>query len=267
MPQPQPPSLPELQRAFAAAIVEGDAPRLEPWIVARGIEPAARLRIYRNAVFAIQVEALITDFPAVCALLGEVCFDGLATRYAARHGSRSGNLQEFGADFAAFLGEQPEVAAYLWIGDVAALEWARQQCALAASLPRADADALIAAVVAGTDAPLPLQPHVHVVSSEVPVLDLWHCAMQTVHALADPASAAQHVLLWRDAGEVQMRGIAAAQAAFARTLRDGGTLENALQSALTRDAGVSPEFLLRPLIEHALIAMPEHLSPVKDGHE
>lgn len=77
------PRLPELQRAFAAAIVDGDAAALTPWIQPRGIAPAARLRIYRNAVFAIQVEALATTFPAVRAALGEAALDGLATRYAA----------------------------------------------------------------------------------------------------------------------------------------------------------------------------------------
>ncbi|MGH8162802.1 MAG: HvfC/BufC family peptide modification chaperone, partial [Rhodanobacteraceae bacterium] len=159
-----------MQRGFAAAIVDGDT-RLAAYIDARDIAPAARLRIYRNAVFAIQAEALETSFPAVRRMLGEKCFDGLATRYAVRHGSRSGNLQDFGATFAVFLSAQAEVAAFSWVIAVAELEWLRQECALAAGWPRADAQALTAALLAGL--PVRMQPHVRVLSARVPALDLW----------------------------------------------------------------------------------------------
>lgn len=264
---PKPPCLPELQRQFAAALVDGAAPALEPWIDARGIAPTARLRIYRHAVFAIHVEALATTFPAVRRLLGEDCFDGLATRHAARRGSRGGNLQGLGADFAAFLEDQAEVAPWAWVGDVARLEWLRQESALADRDPRPAAGALIAAIGAAQgDVCLRLQPHVRVLSAAVPVLDLWrHAQPRTEAATVDPAGAAQAVLLWRETDQVAMRAVTPAQAAFVRALRAGAALGAASDAARTVDPPVASQALLSPLLEHALIGAVVAAFPVEES--
>jgi Uncharacterized protein conserved in bacteria len=309
-----PPSLLELQRAFAVAIVDGAAPALEPWIDARGIAPAARLRIYRHANLAIHVDALAVTFPALRRLLGEDCFDGLATRHAAFRGNRSGNLQDYGADFADFVVAQPETAAWPWLGEVARLEWLRQEVALAADEPPADAGSLIAAL-ANTRDTLRLRPCVRVPSSAWAVLDLWRyaqegseeppspqrnpgssdfeCAnskalddqralLKSSSCLSGPAAIEsrrndeqkdsrpklpqasqdvaidpaipQSVLLWREDGQVAMRTIAPAQAAFVRALRHEASLDLALAAAQLIDAQVTPEALLLPLLEHALLA-------------
>ena len=295
-----PPSLAELQHAFAGAIAAGAAPALEPWIAARGIAPGARLRIYRNANLAIHVDALATSYPALQRLLGADCFDGLATRHAAYRGSRSGNLQEYGADFADFLAAQPETAAWPWLGEVARLEWLRQQVALAADEPPADAAALIAAC-ADPSQTLHLRPCVRVLSSAWAVLELWRYAQENLEETSQvifsplppgegpgervrtgrntslrtnplPAAATlsrrervsptgavdpavpQSVLLWREGGQVAMRALAPAQTAFVRALRHAASLDLALAAAQLIDAQVTPETLLLPLLEHALLA-------------
>lgn len=249
---PSPPSLRELQHAFAGAIVDGAAPALEPWIAARGIAPAARLRIYRHANLAIHVDALATSFPALQRLLGEDCFDGLATRHAAFRGHRSGNLQDYGADFAAFVAAQPEAAPWPWLGEVARLEWLRQEVALAGDAPPAGADALVAAL-ADADHPPRLRPCVRVLSCAWAVLDLWRCAQAPEHDAIEPG-AAQSVLLWREDNQVAMRAITSAQAAFVDALRRGSSLDLALAAARLADAQVPPETLLLPLLEHTLLA-------------
>lgn len=251
-----PPSLAELQHAFAAAIVDGGAPALEPWIAARGIAPAARLRIYRHANLAIHVDALATSFPTLQRLLGAECFDGLATRHAAYRGHRNGNLQDYGTDFADFLADQPETAAWPWLADVAKLEWLRQQVALAADEAAADAWALLAAFAGAGHDPR-LRPCVRVLSSASAVLDLWRygqAADDTGHDAAFDPAAPQNVLLWREGGQVAMCEIAAAQAAFVCALLREVSLDRALEAARSADPQAAPEMLLSPLLEHALFA-------------
>lgn len=247
---PAPPSLPELQHAFARALQGGEAPALHPWIAARGIDPAARLRIYRHAGYAIHVDALATAFPALRRLLGEDSFDGLATRHAARHGNRSGNLQDHGADFAGFVALQPETAAWPWLGEVARLEWLRQQVVLSDDEAPADADALLAAL-AHAHGTLRLRPSVRVLRSDWAVLDLWRHASLPDVAAPDPAMP-QAVLLWRERAQVAMRALAPAQAAFAQALCQRAPLADALADAQAVDAATPPEALLQPLLEHAL---------------
>lgn len=250
---PHAPSLPELQRAFAASLAGDDVPALWPWIAARGIDPAARLGIYRNAGYAIHVDALEAVFPALRALVGEACFDGLATRYSARRGSASGNLQRFGRDFATFVQAQAETAAYAWLPDVARLEWLRQEALLAGeaetpslpyllqSLQEARADAIH----------LHLQPHVRVLCSEFPVLDLWTWALDPQGNPPDPRAPGQCVLLWRRHTRVHMQALDAARGALVQALCRGHDLVSALagESDPARLAAC-----LAPLLEHALVA-------------
>lgn len=248
---PTPPCLPELQRAFGAALVEGDGDALAPWIDARGIDPAARLRIYRHANLAIHVEALTASFPAVVRLLGEDCFDGLATRHAAWIGSTSGNLQAYGADFPGFLAIQPELAGVAWVAEVARLEWLRQEAALAASGVEADPVTLALALARDTNAFVHLQPHLRVFDANVPALDLWRFAMGLAPATT-PDAGSQHVLLWRSGGGIAMYAVAPALACFVRELQDGHRLAAAWEIA--RTPALAPESVLAPLLEHHLIA-------------
>jgi hypothetical protein len=257
---PNVPSLHELQHAFAACLVAGEAVDLTPWIDARGIDPRDRLRIYRNAGFAIHVEAVEAVFPAVRALVGAACFDGLATRYTARHGSTSGNLQHFGHDFPAFIRSQPETVDYPWLADVAQLEALRQDALLAAQVEPPDPDALLQTLEASDakDIHLHLQPHVRVLCSGVPVLDLWRWAMEPQGETPDPHSPGQAVLLWRRDTRVYMQRLEADRAAFVQALCRGQGLAGALAGE------TAPAHLmacLRPLLDHDLIArittMPE----------
>jgi hypothetical protein len=249
---PDAPSLPDLQRAFAASLVAGDTSPLTPWIAARGIEPAARLAIYRNAGYAIHVDVLEAVFPALRALVGAACFDGLATRFTARQGSSSGNLQRFGRDFAGFVQAQAETSAFPWLPDVARLEWLRQETLLAAQAEPASTRALLQAL---QEAPaeaihLHLQPHVRVLCASVPALDLWTWALDPNDASPDPHAAGQCVLLWRQDTRVHMQSLDAGSGAFIQALRHG----HDLASALAGDAGPSRlATCLAPLLEHALV--------------
>ena len=251
---PAPPNLSELQAGFARAMIDGAAPALLPWIGTRGIEAAARLQIYRNAILATQVASLVTSFPAVERMLGVDCFDGWATRYAAWHGSRSGNLQNLGDDFADYLEGQPELAGLGWLGDLARLDWLRQCTVLAA-----DAEALVAASLqaalsaAGDDPLLHLLPCVHALAAAFPVLDLWRYCESPETQAVDLAGGAQGVLLWREDGKVAMQACTPAAVALITTLKQGKRVSAAVEAAHARDPGAPLDALLGPLLARALI--------------
>jgi len=250
---PRAPSLPELQRAFAAALAGADAPALAPWIAARGIDPAARLAIYRNAGFAIHADALESAFPALRALVGANCFDGLATRFSARHGSASGNLHGFGRDFAAFVQAQAETGAHPWLPDVARLEWLCQEALLAAELDSPSLPDLLQALQqsAAEAIHLQLKPHVRVLCSAFPVLDLWTWALDPQGDPPDPHAPGQCVLLWRRGTRVRHAPLDAEQGAFVQALIRG----HDPTGALAGEAGCERlAAWLAPLLEHALIA-------------
>lgn len=256
---PAPPNLSELQAQFARAMVDGTAPSLLPWIATRGIDPAARLRIYRHAILATQVASLVTSFPAVERMLGVDCFDGWATRYAAWHGSRSGNLQNLGDDFADYLESQPELSGLGWLGDLARLDWLRQCTILAADADALDAPSLQAALqVAGDDPSLHLLPCVHAIAADFPVLDLWRYCESPETLSVNLAGGAQGVLLWREHGQVAMLACTPAVAALVTALKHGWRAAAAVEAAHALDADAPLDELLGPLLARALIHHVSH---------
>ncbi|TAL99456.1 MAG: DUF2063 domain-containing protein, partial [Rhodanobacter sp.] len=120
------PALLDLQRCFLDALYDAEETGPTEQLVDVGIEPAARLRIYRHNSELIHLEALRTTFPAVAALVGEAFFEHAAAHYRCMQPSRSGNLQAFGEHFPECLERLPNVQQFPYLGDVARLEWRRQ---------------------------------------------------------------------------------------------------------------------------------------------
>lgn len=227
------PPLAELQRVFLAASCGDDASGLDAEIPCAGLDPAARLRIYRHSGSAIQTGALRTVYPAVRALVGDAYFEQAAEGYRRAHPSRSGNLQDFGAHFAEYLQTLPGLDAHAYLPDVARLEWLRQESALAA-----EATTLAQGACAGIEAAhrIQLHPGVRLLASPHPVLTIWHYAIAPApeNLLLDGES--ENVVLWRDDGEVAMAALDAASFACIAVLASGGTFDAACSAARARDA-------------------------------
>lgn len=86
-------SLPELERQFMAALYDAKTPGPLASIAGNGLNPEARLRIYRRSCNETQTATLRTTYPAMLALVGEAFFDQIARSYRHAHPSHSGNLQ------------------------------------------------------------------------------------------------------------------------------------------------------------------------------
>lgn len=248
------PSLPELQRCFADALLgtADDVPT--DWIAANGLNPQARVQIYQNLVFNNHAAALRTAYPVVLKLVSEDFFEVAAVRYLRDYGSASGNLQEYGAQFPAFLAQMPEVSSLEYLPDVARLEWARQESYLAA-----DAAQLNPAVL--TDMPeddlaklkLSLHPSVRLVVSDHPIWDIWMFCQQTAAEHLDLAGEGQSVLIWRDGHRLAMQPVDRGQRAFIATLLAGETLAAAQAGALAAEPSFNLVACLHWLLQTELI--------------
>lgn len=121
------PSLHELQIGFAQAVLGRDETGFDEHVLANGLTGARRIQVYRNNTFASLTEALAAIHPVVQRLVGEGFFRYAAHEYIRRYPSTSGNLHDFGGDFADFLAEFPAAAALPYLADAARLEWAWHQ--------------------------------------------------------------------------------------------------------------------------------------------
>src|ERR1700739_962818 len=95
----------ELQIHLRRAVLEGDASPIVAAIEGDGIDPSARLGIYRNHALTTFGATLKATFPVVCRLVDERFFAYAAHDYLRLHPPPSRCLAEYGADFPDFLAE------------------------------------------------------------------------------------------------------------------------------------------------------------------
>lgn len=136
------PTLREIQRDVARSILSPDDGAALAHIVNEGIAAADRLNIYRNNVAITLVEALRVAFPVVDKLVGPEFFAGVARVFIARHPPQTAYLNDYGAEFADFLGVFPPAAGLAYLPDVARLEWAVNLSLNAPDAPALDMAAL-----------------------------------------------------------------------------------------------------------------------------
>lgn len=243
------PSLLELQRGFAGAMLgQGDA--AAAWIEGAGLEPTARLRVYRHAIAGTLHAALRDTYPTVLALVGDAFFEELAERYRLEHPSTSGNLQHFGAAMPDYIEGMPSLQALPYLPDMARLEWLRQETALAAA-------ALTHwATCEPADVRMAFHPSMHLMASSYAALTLWRWCQAPQGLAPNPQAGAEHVLLWRDGGEVAMATIDPATFRCIDALAEGCDLASAYLAATDVDPRFDVQACLQDLLAHHLIVSP-----------
>ena len=123
------PTLLEMQSAIGRTLRTGEPCELRQYVAADGVEPEARLSVYRNTFLGTLTTALRLAFPAVHRLVGGEFFEAAAQIYIEGQPARSANLNEYGEDFPVFLETLPSAATRSYLADVARLDWA-VNCAL-----------------------------------------------------------------------------------------------------------------------------------------
>lgn len=234
------PSLLDTQTVFAAALFGG--PETEAAGLLRGgaLSPGKRLEIYRNNVFSTLRGALRDSYPVVHRLLGEAFFDHVATTFVQACPSRSGDLHDFGAEFADFLAGFPPCADYPYLPDVARLEWTCDRVFHAADHPRLDISRL--AAIPDDAYPrlrLRLHPASGLLASPYPVLRIWQVNQEDYEGepAVDLGEGAAKVLVTRHDFVLELEGLPQGEFALLSHLNRGEPLGRAAEAALRADAG------------------------------
>lgn len=122
----------QLQRDFARALFGDMSAGLAGSILAGGLGAGRRLDIYRNNVFSNLREALRAVYPVIECLVGEQFFRHAAEEFISRQASTSGDIEDYGMQFAEFMAQFPPAETLVYLPDTARLEWACHQVFYAA---------------------------------------------------------------------------------------------------------------------------------------
>lgn len=232
-------ALHELQRAFAAALLTEASADFEPHVLANGIEPTARIRIYRNNARENFLATLRATFPVLERLVGEDYFRQMTFEYRENFPSASGNLHHLGALLPQFLARRYADTEYRYFTDIARLEWAYQEVLVAADHEPLDLERL--RHVAPADYPqllFRLHPAARLVASVFPVLTIWSANQPhgDCGRVIDLDGGAERVLVLRTARDVELRRLDAPEFEFLSALASGATLAAAADAATNAGA-------------------------------
>jgi hypothetical protein len=214
-----------------------------------------RLEIYNRQYWFRLLSSMTEDFPGVRSVLGEKRFDATCKAYLMDCPSRSFTLRNLGAKLESWLRAHPK-----WAGtkqqlvlDIARLEWADIEAFDAAALPALRTEDIAGA--AGDGLRLQLQPYVQLLSFHYPVDDLLLAMRKEdedkdfasnafeerrkrkrVQAVAKLKPEAIFLVVHRIDNSVYFRRIEAEEFAVLRVLRQGKTLEKAINAAFRKSS-------------------------------
>ncbi|MCP4638736.1 MAG: DUF2063 domain-containing protein [Methyloversatilis sp.] len=253
----------EAQRRFGAALAgaAGEADAL-PLLAGDPVRNRALLSVYRATAVANAVAALRLALPVCVQITGDDFFDALARAYRDTHPSSDGDLNRYGAGFAAFLDGFGPVSALPYLPGVARLEWAVHQASTAA-----DAEPAGGRLFAGLDADalarsrLRFVPGFALLASAWPVADIWLAHADDAEALTRiDLTSAQCAVVWREGWRVRVAALAPAACALWQALRRRETVGAAWAAA----CAVDPAFDLGPAFAQALSAGWLHAIDLKE---
>lgn len=259
-------SLHELQQAFAASMLGEHAATIACAIDDDGIAATELLRIYRNALRSNLTRTLRIVYPAVDRLVGVGFFDAAAEAFIAEHVPASGDLNEYGDEFPAFLAAFAPASALPYLADVARVEWALSLAANAPDAPALDARDM-ATVEPDHHALLRFSRH-----PSVSLLVLSYPADQIADAVLagddvamaqiDLATGPVHVAIHRGAQGVEVQRLEAEAHQYLSLLYAGEPL-----GALLDDGSAgAPALLAQELIKGRLSTFRVAAEPTTQGH-
>src|SRR6266404_7277577 len=244
------PALRDLQRLFKDGLLADDEETVLAHIAGDGLDPRARLVIYRHHVLKTLTSTLESAFPVVCQLVDKRFFAYAADAFIREHPPAGACLVEYGALFPEFLEGFPPCQGHPYLPDMARLEWAVHQAAQVAEvrpLDRARFDAIPLDDLPGLR--FSMDPTLSYVSSPWPVDKIWRTNQEGAEPAELDLSAGGTCLEVRRVGDgVSVRVLDPAAYALRHALAVGLMLEEAAAEALA----VAPSFDLIGAIQKLL---------------
>ena len=237
-------ALPEIQsRFYAAMLLPASEPSLDDLLLGESSQNARRLAAYRRNITVNLCSALALTYPVVQRVVGEVFFREAARAHALLEPSRSGDLNDYGVNFAGFIGSYAHAAAMPYLSDLARLEWQLQVLALMSDTSISQAlQAAPFAALASTPADcydalfFDLEPAPVRMNSTWPLDEIWRVNQVDFDGdMQVDFSRPCQLLLWRTPRGVQLAALAKAEAALLDGLFAGDALAGAVELALEID--------------------------------
>lgn len=144
-----------------------------------GFTPEKRMGVYRTTARSAHVSALMGSYPVCKEILGDDYFKHIAKLYFLQTPSNNADMNTYGDSFPGYIaqlcGLREELQDYLYMADLARLEWEFQKIYFAADAAVFDVSKFQKKYQChGEDAVLKLQPCVSIMSSSFRIYEIWN---------------------------------------------------------------------------------------------
>ena len=249
-------SLRELQRAFADDLSANTATNTAQRIAVGRFPRKRRLQIYRNNYFLSLTKVLRDIHPTVRKLVGDDFFNYTATEFIKVSPPLTGNLHNYGEQFAVFLNEFDPSAKLPYLHDVARLDWAHHCAYHAADSVPVPLDRINAVPAESyADLMFVLSPSASILTSRHPVYSIWQFSQAETETDIAPTldSGGEQVLVFRPALDIVTKRITMEEYVFISALDRGLTLSNAIDVAVKSDSAFELNSVLGQCLSSGLI--------------
>lgn len=232
-----------LQETFAAALAghaEREMRAAGPLFRGAPELTLARLAVYRGNIAGNTHKALADAYPVVVKIVGAEFFEGLAREYLRCYPSVSGDLNEYGGEFARFVAGFSHTLDLPYLPDVARLEWLVHRAHYAADAQPFDATRLAAISADAWSGLRPLlAPACALLESPWPLARVWevHQDDYAGEFAVDLDAGPSRVLIQRPRFRVEVAAVAPGAYKFLQGAEHGDSVAAALAAALGADAG------------------------------
>ena len=246
-------SLREIQQDFAKAVLARAAPVLLPHI--RGPHAEQRTLLYANTVYGTLGKALGAIYPVLTRLLGQRCFEGLSRQFIHQVPSRSGDLHNFGGEFADLIAGTSLAEDYPYLPEVACLEWQMHRVFHAADTMQVNVQQL--KKIEPERYPelcFILAPACALLTSSYPVDLVWQANQPEQDGSVEITPGLTRLMLLRAGGRIEIILLSEGEYVLLSALQSGNNIGVAVEAAIEAETAFDLQLVLAREIERGVIA-------------
>ncbi len=252
-----PPAFDDFTDAFARFLESGRVGQLAGYC-----EPGVNtelFNIYRNGYFRSTIDTLVSNYPAVHALLGDELFRHLSKQFVAQFPPAFGSLVGYGDEFAMFLDDADISRQLPYLPDMARLDRGWLKVFFAADcepLTPVSVTALINESGEAGSQHIALIPASTIVSLRYQITDVWQLlkAKGRLDKAVELARKPEQTLLWRAGPAVLIRALPAVEFVFFSSLNEGLSIEEAAENAMEENTKFDIDSFFSNLIAAGLLS-------------
>jgi len=251
----------ELQRQFISDCLSADLTddnvSIETDVDTQTISAKGQMGIYRESAIGNIIIPMQITYPVIEKLVGREFFRATCRQYIKTYWPKTGNMDDYGQEFAEFLSNFEPVKELPYISDVARLEWLYHESSIADDMEPSDWTSFASLSEDDIEkTEILLHPTVRLFYSLYPVKEIWDINQHEPQANSEldlDTLEGGYILCYRQGIKTVTLTIAEADYTFLFAILNGKTLYQSAELALDIDQGLDIQGIMATYLKNGVL--------------